>query len=183
MNHPSQKNDLNRRYIFIGLFSTIVLALSSYRNFQTQSIQANEPELMTLWLLAFETDKSSISVDVSNINLENKESTKVDYWEKVELKQGMPVDESINATLMLKFDVPIKTILTHLLVDCENHTYQILKATYTLDNDKKRYMNSNDTPAVPKQIAPNTAVYYSADVACYLKDLSIEDRIAINTTH
>ncbi|WP_230656821.1 surface-adhesin E family protein [Psychrobacter sp. I-STPA10] len=186
MNHPSQKDKLNKRYMLIGLFSTIFVAFSSYRNFQIHVVQANEPKLMPLWLLAFASDKSDISVDISNINLENKKNdkknTKVDYWEKIELKQGMPIDASINDELMFKFDAPIKSALTHLLVDCKNHTYQILNASYTLDNDKKRYMNTNATPTAAKLITPNTAAYYSADTACYLKDLSIEDRLTTVTT-
>ncbi|WP_352284645.1 hypothetical protein, partial [Pseudoalteromonas sp. Q18-MNA-CIBAN-0097] len=74
--------------------------------------------------------------------MENQDSDKVDYWEKIVMLNGFEVSDDINDQILLDFDKPLETIISHFLVDCSNSTYQRLNTIYTQVDGKTRFMNT-----------------------------------------
>lgn len=174
--NPSKEIDRKKLYIatFIGL---LVFTAYSFYNSQSAIKQDNAPKLDPLWSFVVKNERVEVYTDVVNINMENQDSDKVDYWEKIVMLEGFEVGDDINDQLLLDFDKPLESMVSHFLVDCSNQTYQRLNTVYTQIDGKTRYMNTNSDPLPAVDIDEDMLIYYSSQYACQIKDMDMIQRL------
>lgn len=174
--NPSKEIDRKKLYIatFIGL---LIFTAYSFYSSQSAIEQDNAPKIDPFWSFVVKNEQVEVYTDVVNINMENQDTDKVDYWEKIVMLEGFEVGDNINDQLLLDFDKPLESIVSHFLVDCPNQTYQRLGTVYTQIDGKKRYMNTNNEPLPAVAINEDTMTYYSSQYACQIKDMDVIQRL------
>lgn len=174
--NPSSKIDRNKVYIAASISILLFIAYSIYRSFSAIE-QENTPKIQPIWSAFAESEQAALYIDMVNINFENQDPNKVDYWEKLVMLDGFEVTEDINDGMLIGFDSPIDNIVTHYLVDCSRDTYQRLNSIYTQVDGKTRFMNTNNAPLPPKPLNDDIMNDYSARYACQLKDIEVTQRL------
>lgn len=168
----------NLKILFIIILCSGLFGIYSYFKDKYSIVQINEPPLEPLWSFMVSNDQVELYTDVANINMENQNPDKVDYWEKMIMLEGFEVSDDINDGILLGFDKPIDSIVTHFLVDCSKNTYQRLNTIYTQVDGKTRIMNTNGDPLPSAPISEDMLTYYSSLYACQIKDLEVDQRLA-----
>lgn len=168
----------NLKILLIFILCSGIAGIHSYFRDESNTVRMNEPSLDPFWSIVAENERVEVYSDIVNINMENQDSDKVDYWEKIVMLEAFEVSDDINDQLLLDFDKPLESIISHFLVDCQNKTYQRLSAVYTQIDGKKRYMNTNSEPSPAVAIHKDMLIYYSSQYACQIKDMEVTQRLA-----
>lgn len=168
----------NLKILLIVILCSSIFGVYSYFRDKPNAVQRNEPPLEPFWSFVAKNERVEVYTDVVNINMENQNPDRVDYWEKVVVLERFEVGDDINDQLLLDFDKPLESIVSHFLVDCLDKTYERLSAVYTQIDGKTRYMNTNSDPLPAVAINEDMLIYYSSQYACQIKDMEVTQRLA-----
>lgn len=168
----------NLKILLIIILCSGLFGVYSYFSDKSKVIKLNEPALDPFWSFIASNEQVEVYTDIVNINMENQAPNKVDYWEKIVMLEGFEVSDDINDQILLDFDKPIDTIISHFLVDCSNSTYQRLNTVYTQVDGKSRFMNTNEEPLPAIAISEDMLNYYSSQYACQIKNMEVTQRLA-----
>ncbi|CAN6960246.1 MULTISPECIES: hypothetical protein [Psychrobacter] len=168
----------NLKILIVIILCSGLFGVYSYFSDKSKVIKLNEPPLDPFWSFVVSNEQVEVYTDLVNVNMENQDSDKVDYWEKIVMLNGFEVSDDINDQILLDFDKPLETIISHFLVNCSNSTYQRLNTIYTQVDGKTRFMNTYDDPLPAVAINDDMLNYYSSQYACQIKDMDIAQRLA-----
>lgn len=163
---PKKTISLKSIFVAIVVMGSLISIYHKYRAYKVDYVQANQPKKPSQWHLVGENGKVQLYVDNGNFNLENKATQKVDYWEKAVFIEGIKMPEEVNKDLLLKIDAPLKQMVSHYLVDCDQQSYQMLHASFEFTDGKTRYLTPNDKVSPPAPIDASQLIYTSAAYAC-----------------